>query len=242
MDNSADGPIITSFDDSFKTLRNRELLARTCDNCMKNPSEGQDVAVNVKCECFCSLDGDTRLEIFSAHWSEHKPICKQRVRALARREKAKIAALAEGKVFHDPLTLQAWYGQNNDTVEYAALHVLELWKDRESSKQATHFALFIVEVDEKDPEDPSLVRFKDAIAVPMDQLQSLGSVPPETIQRMIEKGLILLLFADVKHSLSAFEFHKSPSSEPYLKGEKKPDEMWQINTVVKLNSHLPSMD
>ncbi|KAL0070293.1 hypothetical protein AAF712_002785 [Marasmius tenuissimus] len=241
LNNATNEPTVTTIDEIKKGIQENKQLARPCGSCKKTPEKGQAFAHCSKCRetHYCSRKSQT------AHWPEHKAICKHRVKVLGTREKAKVAALAEGKTFYDLLTLQAWYRLNN-IIEHAirpwAFHVLELWKGRSSSIQATRFVLSAVEVSELNPEDVELVRFKDAIAVPMDKLQSIGSPPPQTIKESVERGFMVLVFVDVKHNLRVLELHESPSSEPYLEGEKQPDEMWQVHTAFKLNSHLSSMD
>ncbi|KAK7036622.1 hypothetical protein VNI00_011555 [Paramarasmius palmivorus] len=153
-------------------------------------------------------------------------------------EKQKAQALAEGKKFYDPVTVQTWYRENNNTIEYAvrslsqtsskcALTIVkyrlsmsfELWKGRASSKQPTHFVLISVEVDENQPEDPKLVRYKDAGPVPYDKLEQVGAVSA-LLKKAISEGYMVLFFVDVKHNIRLLEFHEPPPSEPYLKEKR----------------------
>ncbi|KAF9266065.1 hypothetical protein L218DRAFT_956454 [Marasmius fiardii PR-910] len=237
LNNATGGPTVTTIEDMKKAIPERKPLVRPCGNCMNVPEPGSTFSHCAKCRetHYCSRECQV------AHWPQHKEVCKHRARVIAQMEQQKAAAFAEGKVYYDPSVLQKWYRLNNDAVEHAAFHVLELWKGEKPSRTTTHFVIITVEVDETEPDDPNLIRYKEALAAPMEKLQMIGSPPPQLLELSLEKGFMLLVFLDMKHNLRVLEFHQPPPLEPYLKGEKKPDEMWQVHTVFKLNSHLPSM-
>ncbi|KAG7097588.1 hypothetical protein E1B28_004925 [Marasmius oreades] len=238
LNSATGGPTVTTIEDMKRAIPERQPLVRPCGNCMKLPAQGSTFSQCSRCRetHYCSRGCQV------AHWPQHKEVCKDRAKALAQREQAKAAALAEGKVYHDPLVLQEWYRLNNDTVEHAAFHVLELWKGDKPSRTTTHLVLITVEVNETKPDDATLIRYKDAMAAPMEKLEIIGSPPPQLLKRSLDQGFMLLAFIDLKHNLRVLEFHQPPPLEPYLTGEMQPDGMWQVHTVLKMNSHLPSMN
>ncbi|KAJ6619787.1 hypothetical protein B0H10DRAFT_1876702 [Mycena sp. CBHHK59/15] len=240
MDNRSGKPFVTTREEMDNAIPDRGPLIRPCGNCNKPPLTGdKPFAKCGKCKIthYCSRQCQI------AHWKEHKPICKERVATAALLEKQKEAARLSGKRFVSPLVLQTWYRSNSDAIEYAAFHVLELYKGRAASLQPTHIAAFTVRVNEATPEDPELVRFLDVFAAPFSTFAQLTKMSETHIgmhKKACKNGFMTLYFLDGPESLQLIEFHDPPSSEPYTSGSKKPDTHWKINTMMKLNAKLPT--
>ncbi|KAK7451128.1 hypothetical protein VKT23_012804 [Stygiomarasmius scandens] len=99
-----------------------------------------------------------------------------------------------------------------------------------------------IQVDSVHPSDSNLVRFLDCDHAPMNIAENLSPISSPLLAQAQKDGYIVLFFVDLKNNVNVIEFIKVPSVEAYLEGKKKPDEMWKMTTVVKLNAKLPAME
>ncbi|KAJ7475892.1 hypothetical protein FB451DRAFT_1397282 [Mycena latifolia] len=238
MDNTSSEPFITTVEEMAAAIPDLGPLVRACSGCGRSPAEG----ANAFAKCGkCGTSHYCSRECQVAHWKEHKPMCKQRVDAMAQLAEQREAARLAGKKFFTPFTIQTWYRNESSAIEHAAFHVLELYKGTKASLQPTHIALFTVRVDEAAPEDAALVRLEDVLPAPFAAFsKSIGTSGPmmDMCRKAARSGQMTLFFLDVKQSLQLIEFHAAPPSEPYTSGQKTPDKYWRVHVRFKLNGGL----
>ncbi|KAJ6578839.1 hypothetical protein DFH09DRAFT_1449104 [Mycena vulgaris] len=241
MDNTSSGAYIITEKEMTDAIPDRGPLVRPCGKCLKPPPKGGPAFA--KCGQ-CGTTGYCSRECQAAHWKEHKPVCKQRVALMARLAEKREAARLAGRRFTTPLTLQEWYRNNGCAIEYAAFHVLELYKGKAASLLSTHIAVFTVRVDETTPEDASLVRLVDFGPAPFAEFSKMVGIPEVNIamyKKATRSGQMALYFMDMQESLHLIEFHGPPSSEPYTSGRMTPHPHWRLNVTLKLNGGLSKM-
>jgi len=76
----------------------------------------------------------------------------------------------------------------------------------------------------------------------MNIAENLSPISSPLLAQAQKDGYIVLFFVDLKNNVNVIEFIEVPSVEAYLEGKKKPDEMWKMTTVDKLNAKLPAME
>ncbi|KAJ7126950.1 hypothetical protein C8R44DRAFT_617527 [Mycena epipterygia] len=238
MDNTSSEPYITTVQEMADAIPDLGPLVRPCGGCFKPPPKGGNAFAK------CGQCGTTHYcsrQCQMAHWKEHKPVCKQRVAAMARLAEQREAARLVGKRFCTPMTIQTWYRNKSSAIEYAAFHALELYKGTAASLLSTHIAVVNVRVDETTPEDADLVRLVDVFAAPLAEFSKTVRMSETSIdmcKKATRSGQMTLYFVDLEESLHLIEFHAPPSSEPYTSGQKTPDKHWRVHVMVKLNGSL----
>ncbi|KAJ7699386.1 hypothetical protein B0H17DRAFT_1049623 [Mycena rosella] len=232
------GPYITTAKEMADEIPERGPLVQPCGRCAKGPPKGGPAFA--RCGK-CGQTGYCSRECQVAHWKEHKGICKQRAASMAVLAEQREAARLKGERFCTPLTLQTWYRNNGAAVEYAAFHVLEVYKGVAASLLTTHIAVFTLTVDKTTPEDARLVRLVDFGPAPFAEFADMVRLPEGSramARKARQSGQMALYFMDMKESLHLIEFHQPPSSEPYTSGKKTPHPHWRLNVTVKLNGGL----
>ncbi|KAJ7494778.1 hypothetical protein B0H11DRAFT_2003389 [Mycena galericulata] len=234
------GPYITSAKAMADVIPDRGPLVRPCGACFKTPPEGGPPFA--KCsQCatthYCSRQCQTK------HWKEHKPVCKQRVEAMAYLAEQREAARLAGKKFCTPLTIQTWYRNQNSAIEYAAFYALELHKGAAASLLATHIVVFSVRVDATNPEDAARVRLVDVFPAPLEAFAQKVRMDDAYLSMCLvarRRAQMALYFIDLQENLRLIEFHEAPPAGVYTSAEKAPDEHWRVHVMIKLNGGLPT--
>jgi len=207
-------------------------LAHECGMCRKTTSNTASAfQACSKCHitCYCSKQCQIK------HWSTHKPRCKERCATHQLIKKREEEARTLGIVYYDPQTLLDWYAQNAGAVEYAAYHVLEMFKGPDLSLLSTHVAYFNVSLNADSPHEPSTIILNDVTAVPHSGVQTLtgGAATISNFAHAVQAGYMVLLLHDGVAKTSSTEFPK-----PRQKEFRRPNEHWKIYTMLKANKLL----
>lgn len=125
-----------------------------------------------------------------------------------------------------------------------AFHVLEVYKGPRQSLSRTHIAFFDVRFDDERPKDVHAIKLDDVAAVPLSILGRLGPAGQFSMfERMATtQGGMVILLCDTDKSVVHIEGHVPESAEPYLRGEKRPDERWKMHVLMQANSGRDKID
>ncbi|KAJ3807633.1 hypothetical protein F5876DRAFT_79527 [Lentinula aff. lateritia] len=211
--NALGQPIVMSKDRLLNAIPSSASLRQICEACGKFPGE-KDFAICSACKGskYCSK------QCQKVRWPEHKPICIQ-MRQI-NEEAAK--ATSEGREYFNPFTMKQWYRKNNNAVEYAAFHCLEIYKGHLSKYSPAKFAVwFAFERRGQDPNDVDSLSLQSVDPVPMALAQKMG-LTEERLEIAVRNRMMVLLFMDKKNPVpTILEFHQIPD-----KDWVKPDEYW----------------
>ncbi|KAK0437309.1 hypothetical protein EV421DRAFT_1907339 [Armillaria borealis] len=163
-------------------------------------------------------------------------MCKDRKTARAQLKEREERARLAGQVYYDPRTLTAWYRMHDSAVEFAAYHVLEIFKGPKHSLMATHVAYFEFDQNPASPNDASTVVLKNVVAFDRKKLEKMVSMSPAKIdihERSIKSGYMVLFFADAKNGSMCTEMHQTPAQDWI-----KPVDQWMLFFKLKVNGGL----
>ncbi|KAK0439524.1 uncharacterized protein EV420DRAFT_1316130 [Desarmillaria tabescens] len=231
--NSTGSPVILSREEINRVIPDKGPLHHACGACLNCPSAGEKQYS--RC-AGCSTTYYCSQQCQKAHWPQHKSMCKERKTARAqlkeREEKARLA----GQVYYDPRTLTEWYRKHDSAVEFAAYHVLEIFKGPEHSLMATHVAYFELDQNPDSPNDASTVVLKTVVAFDRKKLEKMFSMRPANIEmceRSIKSGYMILFFADEKHGSMCMEMHQAPAPDWI-----RPVDQWMLYFKLKVNRDI----
>ncbi|KAK0220800.1 hypothetical protein EDD85DRAFT_780100, partial [Armillaria nabsnona] len=149
-------------------------LHHACGGCLNCPNAGE--------KQYSRCAGCSTTYYCRAHWPQHKAMCKERKTIRAQlKEREEMARLA-GQVYYDPRTLTAWYRMYDSAVEFAAYHVLEIFKGPKHSLMATHVAYFELDQNPASPNDASTVILKNVVAFDRKELEKMVSMSPANVR------------------------------------------------------------
>ncbi|KAJ3891029.1 hypothetical protein GG344DRAFT_77301 [Lentinula edodes] len=222
--NALGQPIVMSKDRLLNAIPSSAPLRQVCEACGKFPGE-KDFAICSACKGskYCSK------QCQKVRWPEHKPICIQ-MRQI-NEEAAK--ASSEGREYLNPYTLKQWYRKNNNAVEYAAFHCLEIYNGHLSKYSPAKFAVwFAFERRGQDPNNVDSLSLQSVDPVPMALAKKMG-LTEERLEMAVRNRMMVLLLMDKKNPVpTILEFQEIPD-----KDWVKPDEHW-FWQVKMYNSHL----
>ncbi|SJL15844.1 uncharacterized protein ARMOST_19349 [Armillaria ostoyae] len=226
-------PIILSREEINSVIPDKGPLHHACGRCLNCPNAGEKQYS--RC-AGCSTTYYCSQQCQKAHWPQHKAMCKDRKTARAQLKEREERARLAGQVYYDPRTLTAWYRMHDSAVEFAAYHVLEIFKGPKHSLMATHVAYFELDQSPASPNDASTVVLKNVVAFDRKKLEKMVSMSPAKIdvhERSIKSGYMVLFFADAKNGSMCTEMHQTPAQDWI-----KPVDQWMLFFKLKVNGDL----
>ncbi|KAJ7637754.1 hypothetical protein DFH06DRAFT_652342 [Mycena polygramma] len=137
------------------------------------------------------------------------------------------------------MTPRSWYKNNHEACEYAAWHVLEIYKGPEGSLFSTDLVMVSLAMDPEAPNDPSKIKLKDMFDMPRKELYKSTRMKQSAIdacERAAHGGFITLVFIDIKNGTTCTTTIMPPPTT-----WRKPEKLWLGYVHLMVGGHIAKL-